>query len=103
MNLKEMEVSQLEERKIAIAGELDAEGADLDALETEARAINAELEARKAEAAKKAEVRQLINDGAGEVIEKYEQKEERKIEEEYRRFDGEYINCERDIFKRFCE
>lgn len=81
MNLKEMEVSQLEERKIAIAGELDAEGADLDALETEARAINAELEARKAEAAKKAEVRQLINDGAGEVIEKYEQKEERKMSE----------------------
>ena len=81
MNLKEMEVSQLEERKLAIAGELDAEGADLDALETEARAINAELEARKAEAAKKAEVRQLINDGAGEVIEKYEQKEERKMSE----------------------
>lgn len=81
MNLKEMEVSQLEERKLAIAGELDAEGADLDALETEARAINAELEARKAEAAKKAEVRQLINDGAGEVIEKYEQKEERKMPE----------------------
>lgn len=81
MNLKEMDVSQLEERKLAIAGELDAEGADLDALETEARAINAELEARKAEAAKKAEVRQLINDGAGEVIEKYEQKEERKMSE----------------------
>ena len=31
------------------------------------------------------------------------QKEEREIEEEYRRFDGEYINCERDIFKRLCE
>lgn len=99
MNLKEMEVSQLEERKLAIAGELDAEGADLDALEAEARAINAELEARKAEAAKKAEVRQLVNEGAGEVIEKYEQKEERKMETVEVRNSAEYIDAYANYIK----
>ena len=49
MDLKEMTVEQLEERKSAIVGELDNEGADLDALEEEVRAIKAELEAREAE------------------------------------------------------
>ena len=35
MELKEMTVEQLEERKSAIVAELDNEGADLDALEEE--------------------------------------------------------------------
>ena len=39
MELKEMTVEQLEERKSAIVAELDNEGADLDALESEVRAI----------------------------------------------------------------
>ena len=52
MEIKEMDVKQLEERKAAIATEVDNEGADLEALAAEVKSINEELEARKAEAEK---------------------------------------------------
>ena len=39
MNFKEMTIEQLEERRAAIATELDAPEADLNALEEEVRAI----------------------------------------------------------------
>ena len=69
MELKEMTIEQIEERKGAIVAELDNEGADLDALESEMRSLNDEIEARKAEEAKKAEIRSAIANGnAGEVI-----------------------------------
>ena len=60
--------------------ELDNEGADLDALESEMRSLNEEIEARKAEEAKKAEIRKGIAEGIlGEVkVEKDFEKEERK-------------------------
>lgn len=70
MDFKEMTVEELETRRAAIATEVDAEGADLDALETEARAIKKELENRKAAEAKKAEIRANVAVGKGEVIEK---------------------------------
>ena len=73
MEIKEMSITELMERRQAIATEIDAPEADLDALETEARSINAEIEARQAEAAKKAEIRDQIAKGAVGVI-----KEERK-------------------------
>ena len=69
MNLKDMNTEALLERRSAIATELDAEGADLDALETEVRSINAELEARKAAEAKRAELRSMVGQGAGKKIE----------------------------------
>lgn len=78
MEIKEMSIEQLEERKAAIIGELDAPEADLDALEAEARAIREELEGRKAEAAKKAEIRAAVAEGEGETVEKIEIIEERK-------------------------
>lgn len=46
--MKNLKTEELLERKDAIREELDIEGADLDALENEVRAINAELEERKA-------------------------------------------------------
>lgn len=49
MDIKTMTAEELMERRAAIALEVDAEGADLDALETEARSINDELASRKAE------------------------------------------------------
>lgn len=64
MELKEMTIEQIEERKNAIVGELDNEGADLDALEAEMRSLNEEIEVRKAEEAKKAEIRSAIADGS---------------------------------------
>lgn len=69
MDIKEMSIDQLMERRSAIAGEIDQPDADLDALEQEARSINAELEARKTEAAKKAEIRASVAKGAGHVEE----------------------------------
>lgn len=82
MDLKEMTVEQLEERKGAIVGELDNEGADLDALEEEVRAIKAELEAREAEEAKKAEVREAVASGEGEVIKTFVE-EKREMEKNF--------------------
>lgn len=78
MNFKEMTCEQLEERRKAIREEMMAEDADLEALDEEVRGIVEELEARKAEAAKKAEIRAKIADGAGKVIETGKP-EERKI------------------------
>ena len=104
MELREMTVEALEERKTAIVGELDNEGADLDALESEMRAINEELEARKAAEAKKNEVRSMVAAGAGEVIAKVPELEERKImknsevveSREYIDAFAEYIKSEDD-------
>lgn len=55
--IKKMTVAELEARKAAIPAELEQEDADLDALQEEVRAINEELEAGKAEAAKRDEIR----------------------------------------------
>ena len=86
MELKDMTVEQLEERKAAIAVELDAEGTDLDALETEVRSIKDELESRAAEEAQKVEIRKAVAAGeVGEVVQKIEEeKREMKTNEEIR-------------------
>lgn len=77
MNFKDMTADELMERRAAIATEIDAPEADLDALEQEARAINEELETRKANEAKRNEIRDAVANGAGETIETI--KEEREI------------------------
>ena len=99
MELKEMSIEQIEERKSAIVGELDNEGADLDALESEMRSLNEELEARKADEAKKAEIRQAVADGnIGTVVEKKEEKGERNMKtNEEIRASKEYV----DAFARY--
>ena len=82
MELKEMTMEQLEERLAAIPVELEADGADLDALEAEVRAIKAEKEARIAAEAKKNEVRAAVAAGAGTVTHKFvEEKNEMTAEE----------------------
>ena len=73
MEFKDMTIEELETRKAQIAEEVEADGADLDALEEEVRAIKAELEARKAEEAKKAEIRSAVASGAGTVVKKFEE------------------------------
>lgn len=67
MDLTTMTVQELEERRTAIAAEVEGEGADLDALEEEVRAINAELEARKAVAEKRNAIRSAVANGAGTI------------------------------------
>ena len=81
MELKEMTIEQLEERKAAIVVETETEGADLNALEEEIRAIKAEMEARKAAEAEKAETRAEVAQGAGEVVKDFdaEVREEKKM------------------------
>lgn len=77
-DIKTMTAEQLEERRAAIGAEIDTDGADLDALEAEARAIKEELEARKAEEIKKAEIRKSVAEGAGTVETTIPKEEERR-------------------------
>ena len=98
MELKEMTIEEMEARKAAIVAELDAEGADLNALEAEMRSINEELESRKAEEAKKAEIRQAVVEGAGTVIRTFtEEKKEMSRTPEEIRSSKEYV----DAFARY--
>ena len=80
MELKEMSIEELNERKNQIVTESEAENADLDALETEMRSINDEIETRKADEAKRAEIRAAVATGEGETIQTFETAaEERKV------------------------
>ena len=78
MDFTTMTVEQLEERKAAIASEIDSPEADLTALEDEVRGINAELEARRNAEAKRAEIRAAVAQGEGVTIQKINTTEERK-------------------------
>lgn len=91
MNLKEMTIEQLEERRAAIANEIESPDADLDALEKEAREIKEELETRKQAEAKKAEIRSAVAAGQGTVIKKMEEPKKMNINEI--RSSEEYINA----------
>jgi len=100
MNFKEMEVEAIEARKAEILTELDSPEANLDALEEEMRAINEELETRKSEAAKKAELRKKIAEDVVpvKVIEKAPEEERKKMDvkeiresTEYKKAYGEYL------------
>jgi len=94
MDFKAMTNEELEARRAAIAGELDKDDADLDALEAEVRGINEELEARRAAATKKADIRAKVAAGAGETKKtiKEEGKEMQPTASEIRN-SKEYINA----------
>ncbi len=68
MEFTSMTVEELEARLAQLPDEIEKEGADLDALDAEFKGITAELDARKATAAKKAELRAAVATGAGNVI-----------------------------------
>jgi len=97
MDLKEMTIEQLEERKAQIANEIEAPDVDLNALEEEARSINERIsEMRKAEA-EKAEIRKVVAEGSGTVIEKMEERKEMAKTNEEIRASKEYM----DAFARY--
>ena len=100
MELKDMTIDALEERKSAIVAELENDGADLDSLESEMRSINEELETRKAEEAKKAEIRSMVASGAGEVVKeiKTEERKDMKDIKEFRN-SKEYMNLYAEYLK----
>ena len=93
MELKDMSIDELKERRSAIAVEVEAPEADLDALEAEARAIKEELEAREAAEAKRVEIRSAVAEGQGEVIETVKVEERKEMSLEEIRSSKEYIDA----------
>ena len=77
-------IDELLERRTAIASEIETDGADLDALEAEARSINDELERRKAVELEKAELREKVADGEGEKIKNFIEENHTMTNEEIR-------------------
>ena len=94
MELKDMTIEELLERKAQIAIDAEDPEADLNALTDEVRAINEEIEARKQAEAQKAEIRAAVANGAGVVTETVEPevREEKKTMEEIRN-SKEYIEA----------
>lgn len=99
MEIKEMSVDELMERRTAIATELDAEDADLDALEAEVKSINEELEARKASEAKRNEIRSAVARGEGEVTEKIKNEERKEMTLDEVRASKEYVEAYANYIK----
>lgn len=100
--MNEKTIDELMERRSQIAEEMNAEGADLDALESEVRSINEELENRKKVEAQRAEIRKAVAEGEGEKKNEFkEEKPKMSIEEirsshEYNVAYAEYIKSEDD-------
>ena len=99
MDLHEMTIDQLNERRAAIAVEIDADGADLDALEEEARAIKEELEQRKAAEEKRVSIRAAVASGEGEVKTEFKNEERKTMTIEEIRSSKEYINAYANYIK----
>lgn len=99
MDIKEMSIEELMERRTAIAAEIDAPEADLDALEAEARSINEEMENRKAEETKRNEIRNAVAQGDGEITEKFEIEERKEMTLEEIRSSKEYENAFAEYLK----
>ena len=99
MDLKEMSIEALEERKAAIAAEVDAPEADLDALEVEARSIKEEIERRKAEENKRAEIRAAVAAGAGTVEKTFHEEEKKTMTMTELRSLPEYVEAYANYIK----
>lgn len=100
MEFKNMTSEELVERRAAIALETTENAdADLDALEAEVKAINEELETRKAEADKRSSILEAVANGAGEVTEKIETEERKIMTNEEIRNSVEYVNAFADYLK----
>ena len=91
MEIKTMSVEELEARKVEIGNLLDAEDADLDALEAEVRSIKEELENRLKVEAQKNEIRKTVAAGAGDVVS--EIKEAKRMTNNEIRNSKEYIDA----------
>lgn len=81
MELKEMNVEQLEARKAELLAQVETteEREQLDAIEADINAIKAELDERRAVEAQKAEIRQAVADGqVGEVVKEFTEEIRRK-------------------------
>lgn len=94
MEFEKMTVEELEARRAQIAVDIEAEDADLDALEAEVRGIREELERRKADAAQREELRKMAAEQA-EVVEAapVEERKEEKMSNVEIRKSPEYLDA----------
>lgn len=99
MDFTNMTIDQLMERRSAIALELDAPEADLDALEAEVRGINEEIESRRQAEQRKTDLRAAVANGAGEVTNKINTEEEHKMTLDEIRSDKRYIDAYAEYIK----
>lgn len=99
MDLSNMTTDEILERRDAIIGMVDSPDADLDALETESRAIKEELEMRKQKAKEEAEKRELINKDAVPTTLIEERKEEKAMENIEIRNSREYLEAYANYIK----
>lgn len=98
-DFKEMSVEEIQARKAEIGTLVDTEDADLGALEEEIRAINEELEARKAEEAQKVEIRKAVAEGEGKIIEKTPTEGRKVMSNEEIRNSKQYIDAYAEYVK----
>lgn len=99
MDFTTMTIDQLNERRAAIAAEIETDGADLDVLEAEARAIKEEIEKRKAAEEKRNEIRAAVANGEGEIKENFKKEEKKAMNIDEIRSSKEYINAYANYIK----
>lgn len=99
MDFNERSAEELLARMTEIRSAVDAEDADLDALETEARAIKAELESREAAEAKKAEIREKLAAGQLPSVTVEERQEKKEMTNMEVRNTAAYIDAYAEYIK----
>lgn len=99
MEILEMTIEEMEARKAEIRSEVEAEDADLDALEAEVRSINEELEKRKAVEAQRVEIRMAVAAGEGEPTKTFEPEERKIMTNAEIRNSAEYMNAFAEYIK----
>jgi len=99
MEIKEMSVEELIEKRTALGSEVDNPEANLDEIEAEVRAINEELKQRESVEAQKVEIRAHVAAGDGEVIKEIKTEERKAMPEIEVRNTEAYINAYAEYIK----
>lgn len=95
----DLSIEQMEERAKALNEQQKEQDADLTAIEEELRAIATEMETRKAEEAKKVEIRKAVAEGEGKTIEKLPTEERKEMTNEEIRNSKQYIDAYAEYVK----
>ena len=93
MDLRNKTTEELIERRAALAAELEKPEADLDAIDTEVRAINEELENRKKAEEKRAALRNAVAAGSGTTTRSFQPSDRKPKTDEEVRSSKAYINA----------
>lgn len=94
--MTERTTEELLERRDALKAEFDAavaENRDLTEIEKESKAVADELERRRAEETRKAELREKVADGEGTIIKEFKEERENKMDIKEIRNSKEYLNA----------